>query len=66
MTVLSSPLRSSALASAQYDDQTEELTLTFVSGRSYTYENVPEDIYEKLLQSSSPGSFYAFNIKDQY
>jgi KTSC domain len=66
MTVYSSPLRSSALASARYDDQLEELTLTFVSGRSYTYENVPEDIYEQLLQSSSPGTFYAFNIKDQY
>jgi KTSC domain len=66
MTVWSSPMRSSALASAQYDDQTEELTLTFVSGRSYTYENVPEDIYEQLTQSSSPGTFYALYIKDQY
>jgi hypothetical protein len=66
MTVWSSPLRSSALASAQYDDQLEELTLTFTSGRSYTYEDVPEDIYEQLLQSPSPGTFYAFWIRDQY
>jgi KTSC domain len=66
MTVWSSPLRSSALASAQYDDQTEELTLTFVSGWSYTYENVPEEIYERLLSDRSPGRFYMAYIKDQY
>jgi KTSC domain len=66
MTVKSSALRSSALSSAEYDDETQTLTLTFTSGRSYTYDNVPEDTYERLLADPSPGRFYMAYIKDQY
>jgi KTSC domain len=66
MPVKSSALRSTALASAEYDDETETLTITFTSGRSYTYDGVPEDIYDRLLQDPSPGRFYADYIKDQF
>jgi KTSC domain len=66
MPVKSSALRSSALSSAEYDDETQTLTLTFTSGRSYTYDDVPEDVYDRLVMDPSPGRFYMDYIKDQY
>lgn len=66
MAINSSPLRSSALASAEYDGEEETLTIIFRNGREYTYEQVPQDIYDRLLQDPSPGRFYLTYIKDQY
>ena len=66
MATVSSPLRSSALAFAEYDDELEELTIGFVNGRSYTYDGVPQEVYERLLADPSPGRFYQSEIKDQY
>ena len=66
MAIKSSALRSSALASAEYDDELEELTIIFRNGRGYTYVNVPEDMYDRLLQDPSPGRFYLDYIKDRY
>ena len=66
MPVKSTPLRSSALAAAEYDDEMETLTILFVNGRSYTYDNVPEDVYDRLVSDPSPGKFYLSEIKDFY
>jgi KTSC domain-containing protein len=63
---MSSLLRSSALSSAEYDDELESLTLTFTNGRSYTFDGVPQDIYDRLLTDPSPGRFYLTYIKDQF
>jgi lysyl-tRNA synthetase, class II len=59
-------LNSSALSSAQYDDETRELELTFSSGQTYTYHDVPKDVYDGLVSSSSPGRYYNEAIKDIY
>ncbi len=57
---------SSALSAAAYDEQRQELTITFKSGRSYTYNSVPPDVYEQLCSADSPGKFYFSSIKDAY
>lgn len=57
---------SSALSSATYDEERKELTVTFKSGRAYTYRNVPSETYEQLTTADSPGSFWRSEIKDQY
>ena len=59
-------LRSSALAEASYDPDTRELDVEFVHGKTYTHTNVPQSVFDELTQSSSPGNFYAHNIKGQY
>ncbi len=58
---------SSALSGAQYDPDTQTLTVTFKGGStSYTYPNVPPDVYEQLTTADSPGRFWRESIKDRY
>ncbi|MDE2471891.1 MAG: KTSC domain-containing protein [Bradyrhizobium sp.] len=72
---LSAQLQSTALAGADFvteDDAADDaekvgaLTITFASGSSYTYENVPLKVFEELQAASSPGKYYHQNIKDAY
>lgn len=57
---------SSALASSSYEPSSKELTITFKSGRSYTYRSVPPDVAEQLSSADSPGTFWRNEIKDTY
>lgn len=57
---------SSALSSATYDDERSELTITFRNGRSYTYRQVPANVWDGLQTADSPGNFWRSNIMDQY
>jgi len=59
-------LNSTAITYAEYDAETETLTLTFVSGQSYDYEGVPEQVYLDLLRAPSAGAYYNAAIKDVY
>ena len=47
-------------------DDTGSLDITFASGRSFTYENVPMSVWEGLRDAPSPGSYFHANIKDAY
>jgi hypothetical protein len=62
----SRPLRSSAIAAAGYDPDTRRMEIEFTSGSTYTFESVPPEVYEGLLASSSPGRYFAQNIKGVY
>lgn len=57
---------SSALSSVSYDDEDQILEVTFNSGQSYTFSQVPQDIFEGLVGSPSPGRFYHSVIKGNY
>lgn len=64
-------LRSTSVVDAEFipdtrDETVGELTITFVNGQSYTYSDVPTSIYEGLIGSSSPGSYFHAVIKDAY
>jgi hypothetical protein len=54
---------SSAIDSASYDTGTEELAIKFIGSRSYTYFNVPEDVYEAFIAAPSAGQFFRQRIK---
>lgn len=66
--MLSQPvkLKSSNLESAAYDDDSATLVITFKTGDSYQYENVPRAQYDGMLTAASPGAFFAANIKGRY
>lgn len=66
MTRITVPLNSIALRSATYNEDTEELDITFVDGRTFSYDGVPEDVFKSLTEAPSPGRYYHQNIKDQY
>ena len=66
MPRLTQDFSSAAIARAFYDTETQELEIVFTSGRGYTYNNVPENIWESLCSARSAGSYFASNIKDRY
>ncbi len=55
---------SSAIASLDYEDGVT--TCVFHSGGSYTWNNIPKDVFDEWYDSSSWGTFFHENIKNQY
>ena len=60
------PVVSSAIATVAYDQESEELTITFTGGNSYTYSDVPMSVYQGLMSAGSKGAYFNDNIKDNY
>jgi hypothetical protein len=59
-------LVSSTIKSVEYDDDARELDITFTSGKTYRYFNVPLEIYAELLDAGSKGKFFNDNIKGAF
>lgn len=57
---------STSLRGADYDAEKQRLDITFKSGQTYTYENVPPEIAQGLQDATSPGSYYHAQIKNVY
>jgi lysyl-tRNA synthetase class 2 len=58
---------SSALSHISYNRDTRVLRAIFRdSGRVYIYQDVPPDIYAKLLASPSIGTYFNSHIRDQF
>lgn len=55
---------SSAIASAEYDDEASELTIYFLNSRDYTYKDVLFNTYQDLISAPSPGKYFASIKKD--
>ena len=66
MSIVGRTLRSTALSYAQYDEDTETLTVDFVNGRTYTHEGVPKNLYDQLVEAPSPGQFYNSFIRGAF
>ena len=57
-------MQSSMLSACEYDDESNELTVTFANGKDYTYEDVDKGTYENLINSTSAGKYFN-SIKSQ-
>ena len=58
-------LQSSALLSVSYDEARHALRVTFrENGRTYVYEDVPQELYDALLFADSVGAFFNAHIRD--
>ena len=57
---------STAIHSLAYDTATRELSVTFVSGRRYVYENVPPVVFTDFKAAESKGTFFNQSIRDIY
>src|ERR1700738_3877523 len=51
-------LLSSVISSVEYSEGAHELDVTFPSGKTYRYLNVPLEIYDGLLAAESKGEFF--------
>lgn len=57
---------SSNIASIGYDVNTSTLEIEFLNNTIYQYFDVPQHIYQGLMQADSHGQFLAQNIKGVY
>jgi lysyl-tRNA synthetase class 2 len=56
-------VQSTLMTSIRYDNKTRALDVTFMSGETYRYSNVPRDIYVALLDAESKGEFFNNHVK---
>lgn len=56
-------VESSNLASVGYDANSNTLEIAFNNGGVYQYFNVPESVYDGLMNASSHGQYFDRNIK---
>lgn len=57
---------STAIRDFSYDETSCRLTITFVSGRRYVYDNVPSDVFDAFTRADSRGGFFNRDIRDRY
>jgi len=60
------PIHSSNIASVGYDDNNLILEIEFHNGATYKYFNVPKRVFEGLLSAGSHGSYFRYNIKNEF
>lgn len=63
--MISSPIRSSHILSASYDEDSRTLEIEFSSG-TYWYDGVPLEVYQGLVSAPSAGRFFNQVIKGNY
>lgn len=59
-------VNSSNLSSIGYDAENEILEIEFNHGGIYQYSNLPEGVYDNLMNASSHGVYFSANIRDKY
>jgi len=59
-------VESSNLASVGYDAAKQILEIEFNHGGIYQYFDVPQDVYDELMDADSHGRYFVHNIKDGY
>jgi lysyl-tRNA synthetase class 2 len=57
---------SSVIRTYSYDAPAQRLDIEFVSGRRYSYHDVPEAVAESMRAVTSKGSFFNRRIRDHY
>jgi hypothetical protein len=58
--------RSSVIRDFDYDGNRKKLYVTFVSGKIYVYNGVPQRTFDGLDSAESKGEFFNKHIKDQF
>ena len=60
-------VQSSALEQVSYDERRHTLCATFrETGRTYIYEEVPQELYDSLLFADSLGAFFNTHIRGHF
>jgi KTSC domain len=57
---------SSVISSYNYNPDTENLTIRYVSGLVYCYQKVPEKVFKEFKTSISKGRYLNFYIKGKF
>ena len=57
---------SSSIEAVDYDPKSMELHVQFLKTGLYVYRDVPQHIFDELLNADSKGSYFNRNIKPAY
>ena len=59
-------VESSMIRAVKYDADKQELEVWFTTGGVYCYEEVPQEVYDELLEAGSKGRFMRSAIINAY
>ena len=59
-------VKSSVIRFFRYDPRERALHITFTSGKTYIYLDVPPKVHDAFLKADSEGEFFNEEIRDQY
>jgi len=59
-------VQSSMLSKVDYDGSTQKLCVVFKNGSKYTYSDVPQSIYNELINAESIGKYMKANVMGKY
>jgi hypothetical protein len=60
-------VQSSALEQVSYDERAHTLCATFrETGRTYIYQDVPQELYDGLIFADSLGRYFNAHIRDHF
>ncbi|MBS1527634.1 MAG: KTSC domain-containing protein [Bacteroidetes bacterium] len=57
---------STVILAMEYNSSSRELTISYVSGQTYVYKDVPEQVFKELKASRVKGRYLRFFIKDKF
>jgi hypothetical protein len=57
---------SSQMKYVYYNTETKEMVITFNNDKKYCYSEVPDEVYEALINAESIGSYFIKNVKTKY
>lgn len=57
---------SSQISSVGYDRDTKTMYVEFSNGTVYTYDEVPQNVFENMKNSNSAGRFFMTSIKGYF
>lgn len=60
------PVDSRAIQAIGYDFASRRLRIRFEQGDSYDYCGVPQELYERFMNTYSKGRFYNDHIRDRF
>ncbi len=60
------PVQSSAILNLDYRDDSGELLVTFVTGKTYLYYGVPAEVFAEFVRATSKGRFFNQAIRNRY
>jgi hypothetical protein len=59
-------INSAKIRSAGYDARSQTLEIEFSNGAVYAYSGVSPEVYRRLMNAPSPGSFFDDRIAEEY
>jgi hypothetical protein len=63
---MTTTLNSSFLKEATYIPGSRTLTVVFTNGRTYSYQNVDQSVYQGLIGADSSSRFFTSNIRNSF